>query len=602
MLKLRLTFIALMLASAPALASDPLAPYINQGKVEGAQLGANSPINTYQQQTGLPNVSPIGSSPQTGQVGYDGQENYAAVFHCKGVSPQNPYQVAAGGVSVQATSCQITGTGPTARIQSINIQMCDLGRVGGVCNPSNYTPEVTLYTNQSQILSNDVAVSLGNCPADGSMTCPAVVFVHTAAITTGANLKSQASQEAATQSADSGQGMLQQSYNNGDYQASVQTVGGQYNTCYQGVQNSLGTNGLVYSCDNKQSVQFTAPQGQCNQPPQCLQWASNTTNWTESCNVDVPVESQNCTTVTPTKDCNVQMSKQSYTCDKTLSVNVTETQSCVPGTWFEQFNTAFGDWIWTGGSNGFNAGAWVLCEPTRTDNALTFYTYLDHWYPGGGSQPNGPPITNTSVPTSIGPNAYLIGVAHPSEYSQYSTPIYALPGSGCDSSYNCSYRLWYGFMNWICPNGGIIVNGTTDLGGAVVDAAYTSAPGYCASVSSPTNAYCKTTYQVRCPYHKPCTRVATTSCHYVGNNGQPLCPSGSTVSSGGDCLTATNTPPTLSQLNYSTGVPIYGYSPMNVNGRGEGGGPYTLTFVQPHQIINTTDTWNDGCAQYEAAQ
>jgi hypothetical protein len=297
---------------------------INQGKVLGHYLGSANPMQQANGTSTSFTATPYGGAPDTGPSGYVSNGDYKVTFNCKTKTP-----IYAAGNTINIGDCVTQNTGSGSQVKSLNLSVCTKSNSGGVCGPTDFSPYTTVYTGQATILTpSTVGALVSTCSADNSLTCTGDLVLRSTLTVSGSQLASRGSTAAQSSVA---QQMVASTYNNGAYQAEVQSAGPGLNTCYQGqVQSGLESDGVVHTCDGQQSVTFAAAT--CPPPvSQCVQYATQSNNWTTSCNADVPIAVQSCTSVTPTKDCPVTMTQATYNCTKTLDLVVTTNAGCTPG-------------------------------------------------------------------------------------------------------------------------------------------------------------------------------------------------------------------------------------------------------------------------------
>lgn len=279
-------------------------------------------------------ANPLGGSPAdasgTSPVGYEAKSNYSLRLQCND-NPNVPNQqaYAAGGVSLAVGTCTVTGTGKTAQVTSMNLASCSNTVNGGTCTQADYSYS-TFYPGQMQDLNGSSSAALVvSCPADGSLSCLVNVQTISSLQVSGNNLKSAGTTAA---SANPEVQLLSGSLNGtapnaGMYQGTVQTWAKSNSAYYATTQQQLNAtsgNIVVTTWNGKSSATLAAT----NCPPptqQCVQYATTTNAWTQSCTSDVPSTVETCTTTTPTVTCQVSDQSSTYSCNKTLVAAASET-------------------------------------------------------------------------------------------------------------------------------------------------------------------------------------------------------------------------------------------------------------------------------------
>ena len=140
--------------------------------------------------------------------------------------------------------------------------------------------------------------------------------------------------------------------------------------------------------------------------------------------------------------CNQAYGIENLTCQKILTVAVTLTNTCTPGTWME-VGTA-----WRNAVDQMHVQ--VLCDPTRSDGLLTFRVYA---HGGEGACINWQTVT---LPQAGIAAFSIIATLSPHWEGRCVNGFYAAiePSAGCANG-NCNYTFKFGAALWSCPQGGI---------------------------------------------------------------------------------------------------------------------------------------------------
>ncbi len=324
-------------ANAESQTGNSLATMQNQVQTTTGQTagGANA-------DTGVGNVSATGN-PANGvgsETGATGTGSYPFTLSCSKNPPANP--IFPGGYGLAAFNCLYSGSGSSAQVTSFTLEYCLAGITGGNCTKGSSNWQSTgIGPGQSVQLSSTVTVSLPSCAANGQGTCNGTVTVQD-------NQVQQASGGALTNAATnevlSGSNQLQttlgNTFNSGNYQTSIQTGNSSYqlNSCTQQIKGGLNGNGIVYTCNGQQSANFGATA--CSTTEQCVKWATQSSSYTTSCNQDIQLTENTCTTVTPQQNCTISDTTADYNCDDQLQVTVTP--GCTPGQVLASGNNAAG--------------------------------------------------------------------------------------------------------------------------------------------------------------------------------------------------------------------------------------------------------------------
>ena len=259
-----------------------------------------------------------------------------------------------------------------------------------------------------------------------------------------------------------------------------------------------------------------------------------------------------CKTVTTTTPpvyenhtCNEYRSVADTTCSKTLTVDVTFQNTCVPGTWITVQQQR-------PGAPADTMVAQVLCELGRTDGKLTFR--FDAY--GGQGECVGPQTVDLST-TPAGINGAVAALApHWEGACRTNMRVVELAGSGCTGD-NCAYQFLYAEPTYVCPAGQ--VSGGQFINNIGIGLGQSLPPDQCYTTTAPLPSF----------------------------GGSPPCPTGTTGP-------------------YQTGVfpnvQAVCIAPAGTATPGPGLWNYLvpLAFDYPRVKTIVTDNWVNDCATFEA--
>lgn len=407
-------------AAGPAHALDETqAKQVGQSEgARGAQAapGAAEAGTTVNQTLGHEATQPTGSGSGDDR-GFTSSARYEGKLACA-----EGRTVFLGGLGLKVLACERPG----AIVASLQLAPCFTARDGAACQ-----------WGSPQTVSNPGTATFPGfraqlqCPA-GSQICNVTVFETASASWNADTLNNQAQAAAQSQAAGGFQDQLNTTYNDGGYRASLSAVGPQHGACVEQVNTGLASDGVVYTCDGSQNASFDA---NCEETRECLRTEQQITRYDVDCVSGVDLVQQTCTTVTPTKDCTVNIEKQTYSCNKTLTVKVTSsggTPSCVQGTWFKHWSVN----IFGRADSHFDV--YGYCDTNRTDGKMQFQfkqMSFGSWYPVVHAQ---------DVVIDPGPGSYT-----------YLNPGFAYRGPGqptnCEDVYytgdcngnNCAFTFRY---------------------------------------------------------------------------------------------------------------------------------------------------------------
>ncbi|MHB1666154.1 hypothetical protein [Thiomonas sp.] len=385
--------------------------------------------------TGIGNVNATGS-PANGVgslAGATATGTYPVTLNCKTRNPIFP-----GGYGLDAYNCLYQGPAATAQVSSLTLQYCLASINGGDCNPGSPNWQSTgIAPGQSVQLSSSISLALNSCPADASGTCTGTLTVNNSTIkpTSGSALTNEATNEV-TAGTNGYQNSLEATFNSGAYQASIQTGNQtfQLNSCTQQIKGGLNGNGIVYTCNGQQSADFG---GSCTTTSQCVRWATQSNNYTETCNQDLPLTMNTCTTVTPTQNCTITSSQAPYQCSDTYNATVAWTTrqvaSCSPGQQVASCPLQFyGPYLMPNGAGGGTLT--VTCTPgTSAINVSLYEPYGTLLLAGAvpvngslsatdGSDTDVPMGVNGSVSATLTGGTLTI-TGSESSYDQFNSPL-----------------------------------------------------------------------------------------------------------------------------------------------------------------------------------
>lgn len=343
MLVPRSRWISLLLALAStgwgtaALATVTIPEALSQGQQMGAnqEESAGSNINglatTANGAAGVGSVQAVGN-PADGadsRTGATATGTYSFTLNCNQTTSQNP--IFPGDYGLFVANCTYSGSGSQSTVSGFTLGYCLASVNGGNCMPGSPNWQYTgAGSGQSVQLASGITVSMGTCPANGSASCPGTLTVNNSTVHTA---DSGALTNDATNEVLSGQNGVQnameQTYNSGNYQSALQTGNSQYQlgSCTQQITGGLNGNGIIYTCNGAQQANFNA--NACTSTEQCVKWATQTEDYTETCNQDIPLSENTCTTQTPVQNCTITDQQAQYTCEDQLQISVVP--GCTPG-------------------------------------------------------------------------------------------------------------------------------------------------------------------------------------------------------------------------------------------------------------------------------
>ncbi len=320
-----------------ALATITIPQALSQGQQLGADQEESAGSNltgmesTANQTAGVGSVQAVGN-PADGadsRTGATATGTYAFTLNCNRTTEQNP--IFPGGYGLFAANCTYSGSGNQSAVSQFTLGYCLASINGGNCAPGSSNWQYTAAgSGQSVQLASGISVSMGSCPANGSATCSGTLTVDNNTVHTAdaGNLTNDATNEVL--SGQNGvQDSLEQTYNSGSYQSALQTGNSQYSlgSCTQQIVGGLNGNGIIYTCNHAQEANFNP--NACTSTEQCVKWATQTENYTETCNQDIPLSENTCTTNTPVQNCTITEEQAQYTCDDQLQISVVP--GCTPG-------------------------------------------------------------------------------------------------------------------------------------------------------------------------------------------------------------------------------------------------------------------------------
>lgn len=351
------------LASTPAWATVTIPEALSSGQ----QLGADSENQTAGSLAGMQSgvstttgATAGGTNATTGVSGTqavgnpaDGEDaesgatasgNYNFTLSCATNNQQNP--ISPGDYELFAANCTYSGSGASSAVSGMTLYSCPASINGGNCaEGSPNWQAVGIGPGQTVQIAKGVNVTLANCPSDGSGSCTGNVAVTNSTMHTSANLNNDATDDV-TSGGSGVDTMLGNTYNSGNYQTAIQTGNSSYqlNSCTQQIKGGLNGNGIVYTCNGQQNADFNATN--CTSTKQCVKWATQTESYTRSCNEDIPLTENVCTTNTPTQNCTITANQAQYNCSDTYWATVAWTTStvasCSPGQQVESFGVQNG--------------------------------------------------------------------------------------------------------------------------------------------------------------------------------------------------------------------------------------------------------------------
>lgn len=431
---------------------------VSWGESIAAQGSANPLLSNGGTSTSF-SATPLGGSPADGAgtspVGYQATANYSLRLACnRNPAVPNQQVYSAGGISLAVGACTVTGTGSSAQVASMNLAACSNTVNGGTCTQVDYNYS-TFYLGQMQDLNGAQAAALiVSCPADGSLTCLVNVQSISSLQVSGNNLKAAGTTASATNpEVQLLSGTLTGTApNSGLYQGTIQTWAQSNSAYYAKTEQQLNSptaagNISVTTWDGKQTATLNA--NNCPPPTQqCVQYATTTNNWAQSCTSDVPSTVQTCTTTTPTVTCQVSDQQATYSCNDTLTAAVSETPAtCNFGsTVYGGFNNGdVTNWFTvscSGGAIQVIAGAWQVWTYASGASYVGWVDFAE--YTGGnsnyvtGSTVNSPgtiQLTAGQAASGSGSGYYSFGPQTlPYSYTFDGTTL-TLAGSGPDLSY-----------------------------------------------------------------------------------------------------------------------------------------------------------------------
>lgn len=324
-------------SGAPAFATMSIPEALSNGQ----QLGANQEEaagsglagmgSSVTSASGVLNTQVVGN-PADGadsRTGATATGSYAFTLNCNRTNQQNP--IFPGDYGLFVANCTYAGSGGQSAVSGFTLGYCLASVNGGDCSVGSSNWQYTgAGPGQTVQLGSGISAVIGSCPANGSGSCSGTLTVNNSTVHTAnsGSLTNDATNEVVSgQNGD--QNALEKTYDSGDYQTALQTDNSQLqlNSCSQQIKGGLNGNGIIYTCNGAQQANFNPSA--CTSTEQCVKWATQTTSYSETCNEDIPLSQNTCTTQTPVQNCTITDEQAQYTCDDQLQISVVP--GCTPG-------------------------------------------------------------------------------------------------------------------------------------------------------------------------------------------------------------------------------------------------------------------------------
>ncbi len=489
--------------------------------------------------TGVSNTQAVGS-PANGadaESGATASGSYNFTLNCNSNNQKNP--ISPGDYELFAANCTYNGSGASAAVSGLTLYYCTVGISGGDCAEGSPNWQATgIGPGQTVQIAQGVNVTLSSCPANDSGSCTGTVAVSNSTMHTSANLTNDATNMVVTgqSGADT---MLANTYNSGNYQTAIQTANStdQLNSCTQQIKGGLNGNGIIYTCNGQQQADFNSTN--CKSTQQCVKWATQSESYTQSCNENIPLTENVCTTNTPTENCTITADTAQYTCDNTLQV--------------------------------------TLANGSPTDTSLN-YTAVFSGYSGAYSATGVPTVYPAGCLSRLGPpensyqlNVYNSGTSSSIQVSWTESDIwgdhavvgcrYVKECTGSGRHKSCSNVRTCSIEEWPNTNFSVSQSGTVTL-----------APNQCTAIGNTGGAFCDPVYGCSSSIYTDTTEM----CYYAGAANYTNGTAGGYIQ--------------LSPYSYSYDCDYGNQGTVSAPELGFTMSAYTIQ-----------ESWNNGCALYQSA-
>ena len=304
-------------AQSPQTDQEVGATIANQGKrvnptYDAKEANAALGTGTAQAYGGVPNARSIAVGILNRTV--------AATLKC------NPIGEAyyAAGLAIRTTGCTLASD---KSIYLMKVDVCGASLVGGDCSANDWI-SIPYYIGptsgqpyySSAATTPQFSVKFQFTGVCDTTSCPVNIITESFLATSGNTLHS-----AGVDNQQQGNNTMAQQagvVNNPQYVAQLNQTSGQFKNCQAAVQNAVNSDQVFSSCDGTNTEYVGSG---CRETDKCVNSTTQTRNWIEKCQTEVPTVRRDCNTLTPTRTCNIIKSQQE--CSYEMA-----TKSCPIGT------------------------------------------------------------------------------------------------------------------------------------------------------------------------------------------------------------------------------------------------------------------------------
>ncbi len=242
-----------------------------------------------------------------------------AILKC--LTTATPYY--AGNLGLRTTGCSKT---PDGTITMLKIDVCGQSLMGGDCTEQTWIG-IPYYIGPSTGAPNYYTTTTpqfgirflftGFCDKVG---CPVNIQVESYLSVSGSSLQ-QAGVTAQTQG-DNTLAQQAEIVGNTRYITQLNQTSGQFKSCQDAIQNAAKAGQVFTTCDGQDTAYVG---GGCAETSKCVSYRTQTREWLEKCQTEVPTVRRDCNTLTPTRICTSIKPQQECTYEMA-------TQTCPIGT------------------------------------------------------------------------------------------------------------------------------------------------------------------------------------------------------------------------------------------------------------------------------